>query len=161
MADVRSKTGASFSSSSARLCIRVSLRVSVPVFQPERPPVFLLYNSPAQENRSAPFARPLVHGREKRRESCPVPDPAEYNKHENNNNNNINEDEERLGSGKSGGATWHEGPRAYAGRRSSPLSAVIYHGRRRRAGGNFVPTSPLAARIAIQPARYNFIIPAK
>lgn len=68
--------------------------MSVPVFQPERPPVSLLYNSPAQENRSAPFARPLVHGREKRRESCPVPDPAEYNKHENNNNNNINEDEE-------------------------------------------------------------------
>lgn len=140
-----------------RLTARVSAGIST-----RAPPVSLLYNSPAQENRSAPFARPLVHGREKRRESCPVPDPAEYNKHENNNNNNnINEDEERLGSGKSGGATWHEGPRAYAGRRSSPLSAVIYHGRRRRAGGNFVPTSPLAARIAIQPARYNFIIPAK
>ena len=41
------------------------------------------------------------------------------------------------------------------------LRNVIYHGRRRRAGGNFVPTSPLAARIAIQPTRYNFIIPAK
>lgn len=61
---------------------------------------------------------------------------------------------------KVGGKKWHEeGPVCLC--RPPLLPAVIYHGRRRRAGGNFVPTSPLAARIAIQPARYNFIIPAK